>query len=88
VRSLLRVERKLQAHAIPHYSWTEPDNDFGLTAITTAPMTAEQKAVLRDYRVYAPVAQLRECPALNGEAVGENPAGCATPPSTEASVRG
>ena len=75
--ALQRVEAKLVAHQIPHYSWTEPDEDLGFTAIATAPISGEQRNTLRNYRVYAPVAQLRERPALNGEAVGENPAGCA-----------
>jgi len=75
--SLRRVERKLQENSIPHYSWTEPDHDFGFTAIATAPLSGLQRELMKNYRVYAPVAQLRECPALNGEAAGENPAGCA-----------
>jgi hypothetical protein len=76
VAALRRVSKKLEVNQIPHYDWIEPDHDFGFTAIATAPIWGEQREALKNYRVYhTPVAQLRECPALNGEAVGENPTG-------------
>lgn len=88
VAALRRALAKLEANQIPHFAWTEPDNNLGLTSITTAPIAGEQRKALANYRVYnARVAQLRECSALTGEAVGENPAACATTPSMEASVR-
>ncbi len=49
--ALKRVETKLQNHHIPHFSWSEPDYDFGFTAIATAPLTEEQKVVLANYRL-------------------------------------
>ena len=75
--SLLRVERKLEANGIPHYSWIEPDHDFGFTAITTAPVRGEQRKLFSNYRVYAPVAQHAERRTLNSQVVGANPTGCA-----------
>jgi hypothetical protein len=85
--SLKRAEAKLQANAIPHYAWVEPDYDFGFTAIATAPLNGEQRKVMANYRVYnASVAQLRERPALNGEAVGANPTRSANAGGTAASA--
>jgi hypothetical protein len=51
-----RVLRKLKANNIPHYAWYEPDNDWGLTAIATIPLTADspQRQAMSCYRVYAP----------------------------------
>lgn len=83
VRSLMRVEKKLQANAIPHYSWTEPDHDFGFTAITTAPLHGEQRELLKDYRVYAPVAQLAERLALNQKVEGSTPSWRANAPAEQ-----
>jgi hypothetical protein len=76
--SIERVLRKLKSNQIPHYAWYEPDNDWGLTAIATAPLEAdsEQRKVLANYRVYAP--------EVSANTVGSNPtdarstlAGCA-----------
>jgi hypothetical protein len=50
--ALLRVLAKLAAYQIPHYAWTEPDNDFGLTAIATGPIDDEQRKVLSNYRLW------------------------------------
>jgi hypothetical protein len=78
IKSLRRAERKLEAANIPHYSWSEPDNDWGLTSIATAPLVGDQRRVLADYRIYsAPVAQNIERPTLNREDVGEIPTGSA-----------
>lgn len=52
LRSLNKVLAKLKAHQIPHFAWTEPDYDFGLTAIATAPLEGEQRSVLSNYRLY------------------------------------
>lgn len=88
VKALTRALTKIQAAQIPHYAWTEPDNDLGFTAIATAPIRGEQRKALENYRVYStPVAQLRECSALNGEVAGENPAGRANGAGAEASAR-
>ena len=75
--SLRRAERKMEQHSIPHYSWIEPDHDFGFTAIATAPLKGKQREVMANYRVYAPVAQHAERLPLKQQVVGANPTGCA-----------
>lgn len=52
IAALSRVEKKLLANAIPHYSWSEPDFAIGFTSITTVPIEGEQRAALQNYRVY------------------------------------
>lgn len=52
VAALQRVQAKLRAHGLPHYAWHEPDNDMGFTAIATAALDDEQRAVLKNYRLY------------------------------------
>lgn len=54
VKNRLKLERvveKLKLHQIPHYAWHEPDYDYGLTAIATAPLSAEDKVALKEYQV-------------------------------------
>ena len=85
VKALRRVERKLETAGVPHYSWTEPDNDWGLTAIATAPLRGEQRNIMSNYRVYAPVAQC-SASASKAEDVGSSPTGSAMLGCTEASV--
>lgn len=80
VRSLEKTARKLRLNNIPHHEWHEPDFDFGFTAICTAPLDEKQRIILKDYRVYAPIAQLGERPALTRDGVGSNPTGCAIAP--------
>lgn len=76
VTALHEVEKKLSSVHIPHHSWNEPDWDYGLTAITTAPIEGAKRLVLADYRVFsfAPLAQDAERPTLNREDAGANPA--------------
>lgn len=50
--ALHRVERKLKGCAIPHFCWSEPDYDFGFTAIATAPLRAEERGPLLNYRLW------------------------------------
>lgn len=50
--ALNRVQSKLRANQIPHFSWIEPDNDLGFTAICTSPLREDKRTVLRNYRVY------------------------------------
>lgn len=50
---MLRVIDKLKRHQIPHYVWTEPDFDLGLTAVATVPLWGEQREVLANYRVWS-----------------------------------
>lgn len=67
VKALERVTKKLEQGQIPHYRYIEPDGNMGFTAITTAPISGEQREVLRNYRVYSPVAQQQERLSLQQE---------------------
>jgi len=84
--ALKRVLAKLRANNILHYPWTEPDFNFGLTAIATGPLYGEQREILKNYRVYSPVAQNTERPILNGEYAGGTPAGRANAGGTATSA--
>jgi hypothetical protein len=76
ISALRRAEAKLCANGIPHYAWSEPDYDFGFTAIATTPIHGEQRKALANYRVYSfPVAQNTERQVLTLEDVGGNPTG-------------
>jgi hypothetical protein len=52
VAALNRVRAKLECAQIPHYCWTEPDNDMGFTAIATSALDNEQRQALRNYRLW------------------------------------
>ena len=84
--ALKRVLAKLRANNILHYSWVEPDFNFGLTSIATGPLYGEQREILKNYRVYSPVAQNTEQPVLNREDIGENPIGGANAGGTATSA--
>jgi hypothetical protein len=43
---------KLERHQIPHCAWTEPDYDYGLTAIATVPLDQKQRCVLSNYGLW------------------------------------
>lgn len=64
VAALRRVLKKLSDNQIPHYAWSEPDNDMGLTSIATIPLVGEERKPLANYRTYAPVAQLVQSATL------------------------
>lgn len=71
IAALKRVQAKLQAHQIPHYSWTEPDFDLGFTAITTAALREDKRQHLRRYQVYrSPVVQGQNILPLKQEMEG------------------
>jgi hypothetical protein len=72
--ALKRAEAKLRAQNIPHYAWFEPDNDFGFTAICTAPLRGEQRKAMANYRIYASVAQTgsKEHSVLTERSQGRN----------------
>lgn len=75
VQALHRVLDKLKRHAIPHYAWHEPDFDFGLTAICTAPIAGAARRVLSNYRLWSSTGQcVREHLApLKREETGSSP---------------
>lgn len=51
-QELIRVVAKLKDNRIPHYAYSEPDYDFGLTAICTAPISGIQRQALRHFKIY------------------------------------
>ena len=73
--ALNRVVTKLEANQIPHYTWEEPDYDFGITAIATIPLSGKQRELLTNYQLYSPVTQIERVPASKAGYVGSNPAG-------------
>jgi hypothetical protein len=48
---LRKVRDKLVEWKIPHYEYTEPDNDFGFTSIATIPLEEEYRFIFQDYRL-------------------------------------
>ena len=77
---------KLATHQIPHYAWHEPDGDLGLTAIATIPLYGEQRALMRNYRVYPRTCNvMASMSASKAERGGSTPPGCANGEGTDAS---
>jgi len=52
VDALNRVLARLEAAGIPHYCWSEPDNNMGFTAIATTALGGDERQVLRNYRLW------------------------------------
>lgn len=52
LKALERVVEKLTLHRIEFSAFFEPDGDLGMTAIATVPLDEEQRAVLRNYRLW------------------------------------
>lgn len=52
VKSLRRVIEKLTLNHIGFSAFEEPDNDLGLTAVATVPLNAEQRDVLKNYKLW------------------------------------
>lgn len=50
--ALFRVINKLNDSAIGHEVFYEPDDNLGLTAIATVPLTQEQRRCLSNYRLW------------------------------------
>jgi len=78
-KSLQKVQLKLRKNKIPHFAWIEPDFNYGLTAIATAPIWGQQRDILKEYRVYKPneccehsrIIQMQGSPVRSNE--GSNP---------------
>jgi hypothetical protein len=51
--TLGRVRAKLEIAQLPHYVWTEPDEDMGVTAIATGPLDEQERVVLKNYRLWS-----------------------------------
>lgn len=55
VRNKASLERALaivKGNQIPHYAWSEPDNDLGFTSFATVPIDSEQKKIFEKYRLW------------------------------------
>lgn len=91
--AMQRALAKISAAQIPHFAWDDPDLEWGLTAITTAPLRGDQRQPLQNYRPYrSPVAQLASAPdsksgdgssTLPGRANGESARVAPACPSVE-----
>jgi len=68
--ALRRALAKMDAAGIPHFPWTEPDNDLGLTAIATAPLRGDERRLFANYRV------------LKHDARGASPSACGFTPDS------
>lgn len=51
-KALERVINKLIAHSIDFSDFYEPDHGIGLSAVATVPLTEEQHAALRNYKLW------------------------------------
>lgn len=80
INALNRVLAKLKQNRIIHYAWSEPDYDFGFTAIATEPLTSERKMALSNYRLW----KYGGGPAQ--AACGSNPDSATTLPDTSNGV--
>jgi len=50
--ALFRVINKLNENSIEHSVFYEPDDNLGLTAVATNPLTQEQRRCLSNYRLW------------------------------------
>lgn len=50
--ALFRVVQKLQTNDIGHQVFYEPDDNMGLSAVATVPLSQEQRKVLSNYRLW------------------------------------
>lgn len=51
-KALEKVIRKLDLNRIDSSAFYETDNDMGLSAVATVPLTDEQRALLQDYKIW------------------------------------
>ena len=82
-KALEKVINKLIDHSIDFSDFYETDNDMGLSAVATVPLTEEQREILRGYKLWnestfnnTRIAQRSERHSPQGrvEVVGSNPA--------------
>lgn len=79
-KSLEKVIRKLKDHQIDHSAFYEPDHDYGLTAVATVPLTEEQRAALRDYKLWKEENIVSGQSAISGEHVHLSGCQCSASP--------
>lgn len=51
-KALKKVISKLRLNSIEFSVFDEPDDDLGLTAVATVPLTEEQRAILQQYKLW------------------------------------
>ena len=51
-KALKKVISKLRLNSIEFSAFDEPDDDLGLTAVATVPLTEEQRAILQQYKLW------------------------------------
>lgn len=51
-KAIQRVVQKLKDHRIDFSVFDEPDDDLGLTAVATVPLSAEQRSILQNYKLW------------------------------------
>jgi hypothetical protein len=74
IKALERVQRKLDAHRVTHYAWTEPDNGMGFTAIACRPVSGDERRIFENYRVYPHArSSMAEYSGSNPKDVGSSP---------------
>ena len=52
-KALKKVISKLRLNSIEFSVFDEPDDDLGLTAVATVPLTEDQRVVLQNYKLFA-----------------------------------
>lgn len=50
--AILRVSEQCSENAIPHYTWNEPDWDYGITAISTAAIRGNKRLAFAEYQLW------------------------------------
>lgn len=77
VAALKEAGSLLSAAAIPHWEWTEPDFDYGFTAICAAPISGGLRRVLAHYRLWEPascvISSMAEQRPLTPPDIGSTP---------------
>lgn len=70
--ALLRAAEQCSEFAIAHYIWSEPDWNFGETAICTEAISGERRKAFVEYRLWTDIEFTR--PSPNGKAAASNTA--------------
>lgn len=68
VGSLAKIVRKLKENDIKHFIWSDPDTEYGPTAIATEPISHAKKDCLANYRLWAHSPVVAPAPTATGEA--------------------
>lgn len=61
-KAMSKVLAKLRDSQLAHFAWTDPDfSDLGVTSVATSPLSDQQRAALRNYRLYSLGAEKPAC---------------------------